>query len=157
MKVNRTVADTIKQAVADGSATVGGKVQLATKPLRGQRCLYVSVTLPWPPSVNHCYRATKDGKIVFSNRGRAYPRDVAACCITQGVGHVEGRLAMTIWLYPPDDNRKHDCDNCLKACLDGLMKAGVYRDDSQVEEIHVYRRGKLVGGSVRVMIQGEML
>jgi len=44
---------------------------------------------------------------------------------------LQGALAMTIELCPPD-RRRRDVDNFDKAILDSLTAAGVWGDDSQV-------------------------
>jgi crossover junction endodeoxyribonuclease RusA len=37
------------------------------------------------------------------------------------------------------DRRKSDIDNRIKSLLDALVQAGLFNDDSQVDELHVYR------------------
>ena len=48
------------------------------------------------------------------------------------------RLAVAIWLHWPN-KRRGDVDNRVKPVLDALQRAGVYDDDSQIDELHVYR------------------
>ena len=48
------------------------------------------------------------------------------------------RLSVEIWLHAPN-KRKVDIDNRVKPILDALQRAGVYDDDEQVDELHVYR------------------
>ena len=49
-----------------------------------------------------------------------------------------GRLYVTITAYQPD-NRRRDLDNLPKAILDALQHAGVYEDDSQIDELRIGR------------------
>lgn len=49
-----------------------------------------------------------------------------------------GRLAVHIELIAPT-RRKCDVDNFCKSTLDALMHAGVFADDSQIDELHVTR------------------
>lgn len=59
-----------------------------------------------------------------------------------GLGQLFGnaeRLRVELSVTPPD-NRRRDLDNLLKAVLDGLGFAGVYDDDSQIDELLVIRR-----------------
>jgi crossover junction endodeoxyribonuclease RusA len=97
----------------------------------------VTVHLPWPPSCNTYYRAVK-GRVLLSARGRKYKDDVSIVLMAARVKAIPGRIRLDIDLHPPD-RQKRDCDNSLKALVDSL-KGHLFVDDSQVDEIHVYRR-----------------
>jgi len=49
-------------------------------------------------------------------------------------------VAVTIAAYMPD-KRRRDVDNICKAVLDALGAGGLYDDDSQVHDLHVFRAG----------------
>ena len=51
---------------------------------------------------------------------------------------MEGRLGVTIKLYPPD-KRRRDIDNYSKAVLDLLTKSEAWLDDEQVDLLTVSR------------------
>jgi len=61
------------------------------------------------------------------------------------------RLACLITVHPPD-RRRRDLDNLLKSLLDSLQHAGLYADDSQIDQIHIYRSSIEKGGSVVVLL-----
>ena len=46
-----------------------------------------------------------------------------------------------------------DIDNCLKPILDACQDAGIFEDDVQVQELHVYRGKAVKGGGCTVMIE----
>jgi crossover junction endodeoxyribonuclease RusA len=50
------------------------------------------------------------------------------------------------------DKRRRDIDNFCKAGLDALMHAGVFDDDSQIDELHVSRGPIVKGGQCIVMV-----
>jgi crossover junction endodeoxyribonuclease RusA len=47
-----------------------------------------------------------------------------------------------------------DIDNRVKAALDALTHAGVYDDDSQIDELFVARGDIVKGGRCQVMVMG---
>lgn len=110
----------------------------------------IEVTLPWPPTVNTYYRNVK-GKTLISEDGRAYRKAVADQVLVQRVKRQEGSLRVLIEAYPPD-RRVRDLDNLLKATLDSLTKAGVWADDSQIDDLRIVRM-PTIGGMVKVEIR----
>ncbi len=115
----------------------------------------ITLCLPWPPSVNHYWKLWTQGKIVrvaVSDKGCAYRTEVYATALASKVCRVEGRLSVTIEACPPD-KRVRDLDNTLKALLDALSHAGVFKDDGQIDRL-VIERGEVVkGGLVTVKIE----
>ncbi len=121
----------------------------------------VSLSLPYPPSVNHLWRhVVIKGTVrtLLSKEGRKY-RVAARAGITGEP--LTGRLAVRVIVYPPD-RRRRDLDNVCKACLDALSPEkgkvrgfpGVWLDDSQIDILHV-ERGPVhrEGGYVRVHVR----
>jgi crossover junction endodeoxyribonuclease RusA len=91
----------------------------------------VTVTLPYPPTVNTYWRHWR-GRVLISAKGRAYKRTAALAAMAGGMKRHEGPVAVTMSLYRP--KRVGDLDNCMKALLDSL--AGVaWDDDSQIVRI----------------------
>ena len=111
----------------------------------------IEITLPWPPSVNTYWR-NFDGRMIISARGREY-RDTVGDQMTlqKMVKHFIGHLRVEIEEYRPD-KRRRDLDNLLKATLDGLAHAGVYEDDSQIVDLHIYW-AKDIGGMLKIKIE----
>lgn len=115
----------------------------------------LTVELPYPPSVNHYWRRVGP-RTLISRQGRAYRRDVATA--VRRIDHPADRLPLTdplsveVSLYPPD-RRRRDLDNTLKALLDALQHAGVYPDDSLIEQLSVEKRDVVEGGKAVVVIR----
>ena len=110
----------------------------------------IRLNLPYPPSVNHLWRQV-NGKTLLSAEARRYRKSVIdtvmlakqpggalAVSTTGWYLPLAGRLALTLTLAPPDRKRR-DLDNCLKAVLDALTHAGVWRDDAQIDRLEVVR------------------
>ena len=108
------------------------------------------IDLPYPPSVNHYWRNVR-GRMTIGKAGRDFRAKARAICLAMGLGCVQDRICLAIEAYPPD-SRARDLDNLLKAPLDALGKGFAYNDDSQIDEIHLYRRECFPGGKLEVCI-----
>lgn len=114
----------------------------------------VSLTLPWPPSVNHYWRHPTKGKLagrhLISEKGRAYREAVAEAVLLQARGiHMDGRLALTIIAQPPD-RRRRDLDNVLKGVFDALQHSGLIADDGNIDLLAIVRANPIQGGRLVV-------
>jgi crossover junction endodeoxyribonuclease RusA len=98
------------------------------------------LVLPYPPSMNGYWRSLRTGRmagrVLISERGRAFRKDVEAAARLQEIARLEGPLKVTLWLHPPD-RRRRDIDNPIKPLLDALTHAGAWSDDSQIRELRV--------------------
>ena len=92
-----------------------------------------TLTLPWPPSVNHYYRHVGP-RVLISKDGRRYRETVAAIARRAAIPTFRVPVEVSIDLHPPD-NRRRDVDNSLKCTLDSLTYAGVYEDDSLIRKL----------------------
>ena len=111
----------------------------------------VSLTLPWPPSMNTYWRTFK-GRMIFSAKGRAYREAVIEQVQLQGgLKGYQGKLVVEVEAYRPD-KRRRDLDNLLKATLDSLAHAGVYEDDSQIHDLRIYWAPD-IGGMLKITIE----
>lgn len=110
----------------------------------------ITLTLPWPPSVNKYWR-TFQGRMIISAEGRSYRKAVAdQVLIQRGAKHYAGKLRVNIEAFRPD-NRRRDLDNLLKAVLDGCTHAGVWEDDSNIVDLRIYW-ADTVGGMLKVKV-----
>ncbi len=103
------------------------------------------IRLPWPPSVNHFYRAIGRGRVVISDEGREYIDRAGWSVFEQHpkCKRLAGRLSVTIMATMPD-KRKRDIDNILKVSIDCLTKSHVWNDDSQIDKLAI-ERGAVCG------------
>ena len=112
----------------------------------------IVLELPFPPSVNTYYRRGAHATYM-SKAGREYKQAVAEY-ISGGdfpnMGNKRLSVSMIVW---PRDRRVFDLDNRLKSVLDSLQML-IYDDDSQIDELSIYRGSQIVpGGSIKVMIE----
>lgn len=116
----------------------------------------IRLILPYPPSVNSIWRTPRTGKLagrtLLSEKGRAYRKAVADAMWEQRAGALPltQRLRVDIEARMPD-RRRRDLDNIPKAVLDALTHAGVWHDDSQIDDLRVFR-GPLLTGEIIVTI-----
>lgn len=126
----------------------------------------IVLTLPYPPSVNAMWRTPRSGPLagrtMLSQEGRQYRKAVEQAVVLQRGGCIDAsaRLAVDIECRMPD-RRKRDLDNLPKAILDALTHAGLWADDSQVDELRVWRSPQLTGQVVvkirHALVQPELL
>lgn len=114
----------------------------------------IRLTLPYPPSANRLYRHVGP-RVLLSSAGRAYYAEVARIVSalrfqTAVAFPFRGSLAVMIDAYVPD-LRKRDLGNVEKACCDSLTKAGVWEDDSQIDDLRI-RRMPVDRGDPRVEV-----
>ncbi len=96
----------------------------------------MKLTLPMPPSINHYWR--RHGHIVHvSAEGKKFAKDVAAL-IGIGGPKLAGRINLSVTLHY-GSRRTIDLDNRLKPLCDALTKAGVWEDDSQIDDLRIVR------------------
>lgn len=111
----------------------------------------ITLTMPWPPSVNKYWR-TFQGRMIISAEGRSYRKAVAdQVLIQRGAKHYTGKLRVQIEAFRPD-NRRRDLDNLLKAVLDGCTHAGVWEDDSNIVDLRIYW-ADTIGGMIKVNVR----
>ena len=101
----------------------------------------ITLTLPWPPSINHYWRKNGD-RFYISEEGVRFRTDAAAALYQQlrlpWPKLADERLAVTIALSS-NSKRKYDIDNRPKALLDALQKAGLIYNDEQIDSLTVTR------------------
>lgn len=122
----------------------------------------MNLTLPWPPSANtywrHPTRGRLAGRHLISEKGRDY-RAAVIRQVREQLGKINPRtdlVAVTVEAFVPD-RRKRDLGNLEKALMDSLTHAGVWVDDSQIDDLRIKRarndKGELIiAGMVKVTI-----
>ena len=112
----------------------------------------VVLYLPWPPTINSYYKMTRNGQRYLDVSVREFRRKVADTVNEQCPGlTLTDNIFMEVYLYPPD-RRKRDLDNYMKGLLDALTEAGLWEDDSLIDQLHIYRGEVTRAGSVRIEI-----
>lgn len=115
--------------------------------------LPLTLVLPFPPSTNTSY-ATVNNRRVLSAKGRTYHTRVRQELLLDGTADwmLDCRLKVTIRLTMPD-HRKRDIANFEKLLIDSLTLAGVWQDDSQIDDLTISRLGVQKPGKVEVTIE----
>ncbi len=110
----------------------------------------VIITLPFPNSANTHWRHGR-GITYLSASGRAFRDAVKEATKLYGEKAPEGRLTISIDLYPPN-KRIIDIDNRVKPLLDALTHAGIIQDDSLIDKLIVERKQIVKQGMCRIYI-----
>ena len=98
--------------------------------------MIITLKLPWPPSTNSYYRVVNN-RAILSAKARDYRTVVEG--LFGGGAPLTGRLGVVIYAFPPD-RRARDLDNLLKQPLDALQSAGVFLNDSQIDQLMIRRQ-----------------
>ena len=95
----------------------------------------VTLTLPWPPTVNHYYGRTRNGRVYLKPAGKRYRFEAAVALARMGHPRLAGRVRVHLTLSPPD-KRRRDIDNIRKAIYDAISDRpghrGIIQDDAQI-------------------------
>jgi crossover junction endodeoxyribonuclease RusA len=94
-----------------------------------------SLTLPFPPSLNHYLRRTPHG-VYQTPEAVAYKEEAAYTARLAGVQPLEGEVVVVLDVYRPA--KRGDLDNYAKLALDAMNRI-LWHDDSQIVEIHAHR------------------
>ena len=111
----------------------------------------LKLSLPYPPSINNYYGRNRFGSVYIKAAGKAYRKTVIA-----KFGRVKpmlSKLSVKIFMYPPD-KRKRDVDNVLKASMDALQAANIFKDDSQIYRLLIEKCEPKTNGELYIEIQG---
>lgn len=112
----------------------------------------LTLRLDYPPSVNHYWRTFR-GRMIISREGRTYRERVYYLVHVQHAAlGLKARLRVTIHAHMPD-RRRRDLDNLGKALMDSMKHAGVYEDDSLIDDLRIIRCKPDKGGYVEVQIE----
>ncbi|MTC25675.1 RusA family crossover junction endodeoxyribonuclease [Providencia alcalifaciens] len=113
----------------------------------------ITLTLPFPPSVNACWRNI-NGKTLISAKGRAFRANAIAAVYQQLRKRpvaIEEDVSVIVKMYPPTNHRR-DIDNFLKAPFDALTYANVWKDDKQVRHADIWWCEVVKGGRFEIEI-----
>ena len=114
----------------------------------------ISLILPFPPSVNACWRNI-NGKTLISAKGRAFRANAAAAIYEQlrrRPKAITEHVSVIVKMYPPS-KRRMDIDNYLKAPFDALTHAGIWSDDVQVRRAVIEWHEVVKGGRFEIEIR----
>lgn len=123
---------------------------------KGERMRTIEIHLPWPPTVNNYYGTLIRGKRkipYIKAQGKQFRKDVEEAIHQQlpGFDTLDDSLYVEVVLYPPDARRR-DLDNYMKALLDAITLSNIWEDDSQIDQLSIFRGVKMPKGMVTVKI-----
>ena len=107
--------------------------------------------LPLPPTINSYYQYRGFRRFV-GPEGKKFKADVAQILGKIPIKFGDSRLALTIHLHFRD-RRRADISSRIKALEDALVQAGLFDDDSQIDEEHIYRSSIIKEGKTRIEIK----
>jgi Holliday junction resolvase RusA-like endonuclease len=136
----------------------GIAVDEGRQPPRAER---MELTLPFPPTTNNLYRTfiAPNGKIMRAKTKAAkdYAKVVAGEVSEWALANRRRPpgppFHLVLYVFPPDDGRKHDLSNTFKAPEDALMEAmGAEADDDDVLSLYAVKKPLAPCGQPRVEV-----
>lgn len=92
---------------------------------------------------------------IICSAGRKFHDLVKFRFMESGQRKIAGPVAVNLEFYPPD-RRKRDLDNQFKCLFDSIVNAGCIEDDSEIYELHAYKREPIQGGLNYLRITGTI-
>jgi crossover junction endodeoxyribonuclease RusA len=112
----------------------------------------IILDLPFPNSTNTHWRHAR-GRHYVSPQGVAFRNLVKTEVERCSLKAPDGRLELSVMLYPPD-KRRRDLDNFgTKSLLDALTFSGLIEDDSLIDRLLIERGAVVKGGKCRIYLQ----
>ena len=111
----------------------------------------IEYIFPYPPTSNHYWGQVGNRRFV-GKAGLLFRQNVKNIALKRTQLLYNARLKVKVYLYPPD-RRKRDIDNNMKSLLDAMEHAGVYENDSQIDELHIVRSEVIKGGGCKVILE----
>lgn len=90
-----------------------------------------------PISVNHAYSTNRQGRRFLSDKGKQFKEEIGWLAAQESDWY-ENDVTVELHFYF-GDKRKRDIDNGIKISLDALTGV-MFGDDSQITELHVFKR-----------------
>ena len=99
----------------------------------------LTLTLPFPPTINHYYGRTARGVVYIRKAGKCF-REQAIICVEEQLPGVmlDSRIHCEVVLHPPD-RRPRDLDNYMKPLLDALTHSQLIEDDKLIDQLAIFR------------------
>lgn len=106
----------------------------------------------YPPTVNNYYVKTQRG-VFISKRGKEFRDQLQKDVLEQlaNMPTLRCRLAVEIVAWPPD-HRRRDLDNIKKGLFDAMTHAGLWEDDSLIDQDFTYRGNPVLGGRLYIKV-----
>ena len=112
----------------------------------------IVLTLPLPPSINTYWGFHGNRRFLTKKANEFKDLTMKAVKEANVLNLYEQRLCISIYLHFAD-KRKADIDNRIKSLLDALVQTKMlFNDDSQVDELHIFRAENIKGGMCKVFI-----
>lgn len=108
------------------------------------------LTLPLPPTINS-YWGFSGHRRFLTLEAREFKAQVAHIVSQQPIRFGASKLSLTVTINFRD-KRIADISNRIKALEDALVQAGLFNDDSQVHELHIFKGEIIKGGKSLVKI-----
>jgi crossover junction endodeoxyribonuclease RusA len=114
--------------------------------------MFFELYTEYPPTVNNYYVKTQRG-VFISEKGRKFRDSLIRDAMEQlgSMPSISGKVRVEIVAWAPD-KRKRDLDNIKKPLFDAMTHAGLWDDDSLIDQDFTYRGDTVPGGRLYIKV-----
>lgn len=109
------------------------------------------MVLPWPVSSNSLHAPWNGGMVLTAEARQYYWAMKELLQREWGLPPMLGRLKAEVWIHE-SDLRARDINNYTKSLFDALEGAGIFENDSQIDQTMLYRGELKESPCVRVIL-----
>ena len=105
------------------------------------------IKLPFPPTINHYYGKTRNGRWYIKAAGVEFRSVVKKILVDAQAEIIDAPCVLKSLILVGKDKRRRDNDNVKKALFDAIMTAGFLVDDSLIykyKDVDKSRGGKVM-------------
>lgn len=109
-----------------------------------------------PIGTNHAYSQSRNGRRFLTDQGKEYKESLGWSALECNPKGLRFKCPIVTLIFTYGDRRRRDVDSAIKLTIDAFNGV-LWDDDSQIEELHVYKCYNKGNPSVEVLVEESLL